>query len=187
MLVSWQASAARAGQVRYRVRRDTGRAPGSPAEGIEIADQTTELHTADENIPPGVDLHYAVFAGRGGPRWSPPPASQVLFTPDVSEVNLNVAADAVGAAWRVPRGAAEVEVTRTADRDQARITADPTGFTDTGLTPGDAVHVPDQRGLPGRRRLGSYLAGRNRPGDSDRRRRSRSRTCRSRPGRRPSS
>ncbi len=137
VLVSWQASAAQGGQVRYRVRRGTGRPPGSPAEGTEIADQTTELHTADENIPPGVDLHYAVFAGRGGPEWSRPArAPTVLFTPDVSEVNLNVAADAVGAAWRVPRGAAEVEVTRTADRDQARITADPTGFTDTGLTPG---------------------------------------------------
>jgi hypothetical protein len=137
VLVSWQASAAQGGRVRYRVRRGTGRPPGSPAEGVEIAAETTELHAVDENIPPGADLHYAVFAGRGGPGWSRPArAAPVLFTPDVSEVNLNVAADAVGAAWRVPRGAAQVMVTRTAGRDQARITSDLTGFTDADLTPG---------------------------------------------------
>ncbi len=137
VLVSWQASATQAGQVRYRVTRGVGRAPGSPAEGVVIAAETGELHAADQSAPPGADLRYAVFAGRGGPQWSPPACSaKVVFAPEVTEVKLSVGADAVSAVWRTPQGASEVRTVRVAAGCERRIESDLTGFTDTGLTAG---------------------------------------------------
>ena len=137
VVVSWQASAARAGRVRYRVTRDVGRAPGSPAEGVVITPETGELHAADESPPHGADLYYSVFAGRGGPQWSPAAGTpQVVFAPEVTGVALDVTADAVRAVWPTPPGASEVRVVREAGGSETKIESDMTGFNDTGLTAG---------------------------------------------------
>ncbi len=141
VLVSWQGSAAQAGQVRYRVTRGMRRPPRSPAEGVVVAAETAELHAADESAPRGTDLYYAVFAGRGGPQWSPPAGtSRVVFAPEVTGVAADVTADAVGVVWRTPRGASEVRVVRVADGQETAIESDLTGFNDTGLSPGVEYH-----------------------------------------------
>jgi hypothetical protein len=137
VVVSWQASPARAGLVHYRVSRGTGRAPGSPGEGQEITASTEALYAADPAPPAGADLCYAVFASRGGPHWSAPAATAaVTIAPDVSAVHVEVTADAATVTWRMPAGARQVRVERTAVGRRSSVPAELTRFTDTGLTPG---------------------------------------------------
>jgi hypothetical protein len=137
VLVSWQPSAALTGSVRYRVTRGTNRVPGSPGEGFVVADETGDLHAADKAAPPGANLYYAVFAGRGGAGWSPPAGTpRVVFAPEVTDVALEVTADAVSAAWRAPQGATEIMVERVVAGRATAIPSDLTRFSDAGLTPG---------------------------------------------------
>ena len=137
VLVSWQPSPAKAGRLRYRVRRAIGRAPGSPAEGVEVATDIGELHAADESATVGADLYYAVFAGRGGPNWSPSArTARVVLAPDVAGIDLRTTADAVSARWGLPTGASQVQVVRVVGGRETRIESDLTGFNDNGLTAG---------------------------------------------------
>jgi hypothetical protein len=137
VLISWQASPAQAGQLRYLVARGTGRVPRSPAEGVVITAETAELHAADADAPRGEDLRYAVFASRGGPNWSAPAAAAAtLLAPDVSDVALDVTADTVSAVWRPAAGAAEIRVVRASAGRQTAVESGLTGFSDTGLAAG---------------------------------------------------
>jgi hypothetical protein len=137
ILVSWRASPAQAGHLRYLVSRGEGRTPRSPAEGVTVASEITELYVTDADAPRGADLRYAVFAGRGGWQWSPPAAADpVIFAPDVTDAALDVTADAVGVVWRPAPGASEVQVVRVTDGREATVESGMTGFSDTGLTAG---------------------------------------------------
>ena len=138
ILVRWEASPAQAGQLRYLVSRGEGRTPRSPAEGVTVVAETTELSVTDIDVPHGADLRYAVFAGRGGPQWSAAAAADpVIFAPDVTDVALDVTADTVAVVWRPAPGAAEVRVTRATEGRETHVTSGMTGFSDTGLTAGE--------------------------------------------------
>jgi hypothetical protein len=139
IVVTWQPGAgqASAGEIGYQVTRGTDRTPSSPAQGIPVGGRTGELHATDTDPPAGVDIRYAVFAGRGGPQWSAAgPTATVVYAPEVTDVKLQASSDAVTASWRAPKGATQVKVTREASGRKAQVTADLTGFSDTGLTPG---------------------------------------------------
>lgn len=139
VIVTWRPGAGQVpvGEITYQVTRGTGRTPASPAQGVAIGEPTSELHVTDADPPVGADLRYAIFAGRGGPQWSAAgAAASVVFAPDVTEIKLQVSSDAITANWRAPKGATQVIVTRQASGNRTAVTADLTGFHDTGLTAG---------------------------------------------------
>ena len=105
VLVTWEASPALAGHVHYRVMRNEGRAPASPAEGTAVVTQTERQDIADADAPPGTGIFYSVFAARGGTSWSPPAMTQSMtFTPDVTELSVETGESAVVLSWQVHPG-----------------------------------------------------------------------------------
>ena len=78
VIVRWEPSPARAGRLRYLVRRGEGRAPASPGNGDAVEAPPDGQQAIDTEAPPGSVLRYAVFASRGGATWSsrPRPARQ---------------------------------------------------------------------------------------------------------------
>src|SRR5262249_48753790 len=140
VLVTWEPSPARAGQLQYRVLRGQDRAPASAAEGTVVISHTTGHDVTDSRAPLGDDLVYSVFAGRRGDAWSPPATPPpVPFTPEVAGVSVAVAETSVTASWRAHPGAAGVLVTRGDGRpppdlgDGTPVDASLAGFTDSGL------------------------------------------------------
>ncbi len=143
VLITWEASPALAGHVHYRVMRNEGHAPASPAEGTAVATQTERHHVADAEAPPGAALFYSVFAARGGNAWSSPAVTQsVVFTPDVSGVSVETSESTVVLSWRVNPATDTVLAVRTASRppqgleDGTAVEASLAGLTDTGLRTG---------------------------------------------------
>jgi len=153
--VEWQLGPARAGHVRYRVVRCSGRPTGSPSAGLTVA-ETAELSVADRAPPNGVRLYYSVFATRGADAWSAgTAAAEMLRLPEVTDFRLEAQPDAIAGSWRVAPGVTDVIVTRAEGSPP-----DPTGghqvpasladFHDTGLQGGTryyyracAVYVND--------------------------------------------
>jgi hypothetical protein len=146
VLVTWEPSPARAGQVRYRVCRGNGRAPASPAEGRTVAASVDQHEVIDAEAPTGTDLYYSVFASRGGRTWSRPAATgAVVFTPEVAEPAVTVHEDAVTATWQSHPGVHSVAVVRGEGRpprgdEGVPVTASSDGFTDSGLRTGTEYH-----------------------------------------------
>lgn len=143
VLVTWEPSPARAGQLQYRVMRGQDRAPASASEGTVVISQTTGHDVTDGQAPLGADLVYSVFAGRGGEAWSRPATTPpVPFTPEVTGVSVAVAETSVTASWRAHPGAAGVLVARGDGRppqspgDGTAVSASLAGFTETGLRTG---------------------------------------------------
>ena len=71
--VTWQPSPALAGRLYYRVMRGQDLPAGSPAEGVPVVTRTAQCFVADMEAPPGAELFYTVFAGRGARRGHRPP------------------------------------------------------------------------------------------------------------------
>lgn len=139
VIVTWRPGAGQVpvGEITYQATRGTGRTPTSPAQGVMVGQPTSDLHVTDADPPTGTDLRYAIFAGRGGPQWSAAgAASSVIYTPEVTDIKLRASSDAIIASWRAPKGANQVEVTRQASGRRTAVTADLSGFHDTGLTAG---------------------------------------------------
>jgi len=166
VLITWKPSLAAAGRVHYRVMRGQDRAPGSPAEGTAVVTRTERTDVTDADAPPGADLHYSVFASRGGETWSGPAAAPpAMFTPEVTDVSVAAADTSVAVSWRAPRGADGVAVARRENDpprgpdDGTAVAASLTGFTDTALATGTEYHyriVACYRSPDGQRR---YSAG----------------------------
>lgn len=143
VLVTWEPSPALAGQLQYRVMRGQGRAPASAAEGTAVSAPAQGHGVTDTGAPPGTDLVYSVFAGRGGETWSRPAVTPPLrFTPEVSAAATTVAETAVSASWRAHPAAAGVLVTRGEGQPPREaghgtpVSASLSGFTDTRLRTG---------------------------------------------------
>ncbi len=143
VLVTWEASPAQAGHVHYRVMRNEGRAPASPAEGTAVVTQTERQDIADADAPPGTGIFYSVFAARGGTSWSPPAMTQSMtFTPDVTELSVETGESAVVLSWEVHPGTDSVVAIRAEGRpplgpeDGTAVEASLVGLTDTGLRTG---------------------------------------------------
>ncbi len=146
VLVTWEPSPARAGQVRYRLCRGQDRAPVSPAEGVTVAAWSEQTEAVDAEAPAGADLYYSVFASRGGSTWSRAAATRsVVFAPDVAEPYATADEDSVTASWRAHASADAVEVVRgeggpPRGGDGVRVEASADGFTDGGLRAGTEYH-----------------------------------------------
>jgi hypothetical protein len=150
VLITWTASPARTGQVRYRVVRRLDRAPVSATDGTPVVIQASECGAADPAPPAGADLYYSVFADRGAEVYSPAaPAAPLRFAPDVAGIEVAEADTAITISWLQPPPATEsVDVIRWEQRpgrdddessDAGTGTAVPaglTGFTDHGLVTG---------------------------------------------------
>ena len=143
VLVTWEASPVLAGHVHYRVMRNEGHAPTSPAEGTAVAAQTDRHDAADAEAPPGAALFYSVFAARGGDVWSPPAATpSVIFTPEVTGVSVETGDTSVVLSWRVHPGTDIVQAVRAEGRppqgsqDGTAVEASLAGLTDSGLRTG---------------------------------------------------
>ena len=143
VLVTWEASPALAGQLRYRVMRNEGHAPASPAEGTAVVAQTDRHDVADAEAPPGAALFYSVFAARGGDAWSPPAVTQsVVFAPEVTGISVETGETSVVLSWRVHPGTDIVQAVRAERRppqgpqDGTAVEASLAGLTDLGLRTG---------------------------------------------------
>jgi hypothetical protein len=144
ILVTWEPSAARAGQVRYRVVRGQGRAPGSPAEGTAVIWEVGAPRVVDSEAPAGTELCYSVFADRGGEAWSRPAvAPPFVFAPDVASVAVTEAETSIAVSWRAHPAAESIHVVRREQGKEPQNAAEGTdvpaslaGFTDCGLRTG---------------------------------------------------
>jgi hypothetical protein len=141
--LAWEPGPALAGQIHYRVMRGEGLVSRSPGEGTPVVTRTVQCFVTDLEAPPGAELFYSIFAGRGGQAWSPPAVTPpVRFTPDVTDLVLEADATSVTASWQVHPAAEGVEVTRrlarppTGPQDGTAVPALPSGFTDAGLRTG---------------------------------------------------
>ena len=143
VVVTWTPSPELASRVHYRVTRGQDLAPASPAEGTPVLTRTGPYSAEDSEAPPGAELFYGVFAGRGGEAWSPPAVTPpVMFTPDVTDMSVMAAETSAAVTWRPHPGTDRVLVVRDEDRapraldDGTPVEAGLTGFTDTGLRTG---------------------------------------------------
>lgn len=141
VLITWEASPTATGQPVYRVVRNEGSAPATPAEGTVIAAATGQREAADPEAPPGAALFYSVFAARGGTNWSLPPSvtRSVIFAPEVAGVSVEAGATSVALSWRAHAGTDGVVAVRAEGRppqgaqDGTPVEASLLGLTDTGL------------------------------------------------------
>jgi hypothetical protein len=149
VLVTWKASPAVTGRVQYLVARGRDRAPGTPAEGTAVGGgaRTERTDVADAGAPPGAEVHYSVFATRGGETWSAPATGPpVTFAPDVADVSVTAADASAFACWRPHPGTDAVYVVRRegdppqGPDDGTAVTASLTEFTDTGLGNGTGYY-----------------------------------------------
>jgi hypothetical protein len=145
--ITWKPSPATAGPVRYLVIRGRDQPADSPAQGVAVITGTERTDVTDADAPPGAELHYSVFAARGGEAWSPPAtAPPVTFAPDVADVSVTAGDASVGASWRPHPGADAVSVVRREDRppsgpdDGTAVEASLTGFADSGLRNGTGYY-----------------------------------------------
>ena len=143
VVVTWTPSPELAGRVHYRVMRGQDLACASPAEGTPVLTRTGPHSAEDTEAPPGAELFYSVFAGRGSEAWSPPAVTApVVFTPDVTDMSVVAAETSAAVTWRPHPGTDRVLVVRDEDRapraldDGTPVEAVLTGFTDTGLRTG---------------------------------------------------
>ena len=143
VVVTWTPSPELADRVHYRVIRGQDLAPASPAEGTPVLTRTGPHSAEDTEAPPGAELFYSVFAGRGGEAWSPPAVTPpVMFTPDVTDMSVMAAETSIAVTWRAHPGTDRVLVVRDEDRapraldDGTPVEAVLTGFSDTGLRTG---------------------------------------------------
>jgi len=166
VVVTWTPSPALAGGVHYRVTRGQDRPPASPAEGTPVVTRTGQHSIEDADAPPGAELFYSVFAGRGGQTWSPAAVTPpVTFAPDVTRVSVTAADTSVAVTWRPHPGADRVLVVRGQDTvrgldDGTPVDAVLTGFTDTGLRTGTEYYyriVTAYRAPGGQRRLSAGI------------------------------
>jgi PAS domain-containing protein len=148
VLVSWEASPARAGRMRYRVLRGLGRAPVSATDGTVVVTDTEARSVTDQDAPAGAEVCYSVFAERGGAVYSAPASTELLpFAPDVTDVDVAEAEFSVTVSWQAHPGAEGIDVVRwtpgpgqeggePAAADGTAVAASMRGFTDDGLRTG---------------------------------------------------
>lgn len=138
VVVSWEASPARVGEIAYiLVRSDAG--PVSTLGGGTEIGRTDDLSFTDLQAPPGRPLWYAVFARRGAAVSAASAVSPVVFTPEVVGLRVMVTDDAVSGSWTLPAAATGVEVTRQPGihgQEASTIRSSANGFVDDDVSPG---------------------------------------------------
>ena len=142
VLVTWEPSPARAGRLRYRVRRGRDRAPLSPADGAAVAIQAGRYDVTDAEAPLGDQIIYSIFADRGGETCSPPAVTpSLVFAPDVTNISVAAAETSVAVSWQAHPGSEGIRVERGDGHPPrpgtgAAVGASLGGFTDVGLCTG---------------------------------------------------
>ncbi|MBL7513253.1 hypothetical protein [Frankia nepalensis] len=143
--VRWAPSAARTGQVTYRLVRVATGAAASPESADRVAD--TRANTAVDPDPPlGEPARYAVFACRKDGIWSADAsAAPVLLVPDVEELTVAATDRSVRGSWRAHPAVREVAVVRPGEPAGPRaapgprpaspvlVRASPAGFEDVDV------------------------------------------------------
>ncbi|ONH24751.1 fibronectin type III domain-containing protein [Pseudofrankia asymbiotica] len=136
--VRWTPSAARTGNVGYRVVRSRGTAVPGP-DGGERLEELTANSTVDVAPPVGEPVRYSVFAARTEGIWSAAVSSApVLLVPDVAELALTAEEHLVRGTWRPHPKADGIVVTRrqSGDRAETEVRAGRDAFTDGDVRPG---------------------------------------------------
>ncbi|MFC8128835.1 hypothetical protein [Streptomyces sp. NPDC057302] len=111
--LSWHAPSRGQDTVSYRVLRYPD---GAPEHAVEVSSAGSARTAVDPDPPTGRPLRYAVFPlRRGHIAGVPRVTTQVLLTPDVSELRVEAVPDGVRVRWRPDPSALEVAVVRTAD------------------------------------------------------------------------
>jgi hypothetical protein len=147
VIVSWPRSAARAGEITYRVVRSDERRPAGSDSGKVIADGTTMLEAVDDEPRAGILMYYGVFTLRDGiPSTQAAAAPPVAIAREVIDLNVRGGEDVIEGNWRLPEKAIAVRVTRTesdpATRPAGRLpevvvpTIGSTSFRDTNIRSG---------------------------------------------------
>jgi len=145
VLVRWRPSAARVGQVRYRVARGERGAPVAAGQGSALGETETNEFT-DSSPPAGRRLSYSVFATRGDQIWSEPAsAGPVVVTPDVAELRVEARPSSVTGSWRLPEQATDVVVRRSPQpprglEDGREVMSSKVQFVDTNVRPDVTYH-----------------------------------------------
>ncbi|MEV4889681.1 hypothetical protein AB0K48_09865 [Nonomuraea sp. NPDC055795] len=121
VVITWQPSASRAGEIAYEVLRD----------GLTCA-ETGRASARDENPPVNTPVTYAVVARRGQAASTPVAAPPLTLRPEPDEVRLSGSDGVVTGSWRSPAEAVRVVVTR----DGRPVHADGSGFRERGLRDG---------------------------------------------------
>ena len=111
--IAWQPSASTVGRLGYTVVRALNHPPIGVADGLQIASDSGGLSLVDDSPPAAQKLHYGVFAVREGVAYSDPVVSEPLVVlPEVRDLQLIPAADAIRATWTAPWEAAAIDVSR---------------------------------------------------------------------------
>lgn len=144
VLIAWEPGpAARSEGLRYRVMRGVKLPPLSPYEYTSVVIDTEGHNVKDMDAPPGAELYYSIFAGRGAQTWSKPTVTQALvFAPEVVVVSVVTSATAVAVSWNAHRDACGVLVMRAEGGppqgldNGIAVEASLSGFIDTDVRPG---------------------------------------------------
>jgi len=139
--IAWQPSASTVGRLGYTVLRALNHAPIGVADGVAIASDSAGLSLVDDSPPAAQKLHYGVFAVREGVAYSDPVASEPLVVlPEVRDLQLVPAADAIRVTWTAPTEAVDADVSRRVVGSGvawSRVSsARRQDFTDSTVTPG---------------------------------------------------
>ena len=139
--IAWQPSASTVGRLGYTVLRAFNHAPIGVADGVAIASDSAGLSLVDDSPPAAQKLHYGVFAVREGVAYSEPLASGPLVVlPEVRDLQLIPAADALRVTWTAPAEAVDADVSRRVVGSGvawSRVSsARRQDFTDSTVTPG---------------------------------------------------
>ncbi|MEV8631804.1 hypothetical protein AB0395_09120 [Streptosporangium sp. NPDC051023] len=122
VLISWDRSPSKVGEIRYEVRRN-----GGPLATV------AEPPVHDDAPPVNVALHYEVVARRGEGAAPPVSAAPIILRPEPEEVRVTAGDGVVSGGWAAPAMASRVVVVR----DGTPITADRTGFRDLRVVNGE--------------------------------------------------
>jgi hypothetical protein len=171
--VDWEPSAARVGDITYRVVRHVrGSAAG---DGAVIAASTSGLAATDSAAPAGVPVSYAVWTLRNGePSRRATTTASVVVLRAVQDLELLPGDGVVELRWQLPAGATGARVLRSDDDSTRRPPAAVTttsrheggGFRDTAVRTGVTYQyqVEAEYRLPdGGLRYASGVSGRIRP------------------------
>ncbi len=121
VLVTWDRSASKVGEIRYEVRRN----------GVPLA-VVAEPPVRDDAPPVNVALHYEVVARRGEAAAPPASAAPITLWSEPEDVRVTAGDGVVSGGWTAPATASRVVVLR----DGTPITAGRTGFRDVQVVNG---------------------------------------------------
>jgi hypothetical protein len=141
--VIWQASRSRAGDVGYRVIRQTGRAPANVLDAEATVARTSATAARDESPLINETLYYAVVTQRGDTESPLVVGRPVRVRPEPEGVRLHVGEGVVEGRWELPAKAERVLVRRApaggappAAGNGVEVPADAHGFRDRDVRNG---------------------------------------------------